>query len=215
MALRHSYTLFAPIYDAIVSNDSIDACRKKSLSRIKETHNKQILIDGVGSGLDISFLASDACYVGTDLTPAMLDRARHRAQDYPLNISFQVADSHALPFETNSFDAVVMHLILAVVPQPDLALQEACRVLKPDGRIYIFDKFIRPGQLALTRRLLNIFLRHIATRTDVVFEDVLKTCPQLDLVDDEPVLAKGWFRLIELRKLSVDRKNKENLLTAD
>ena len=200
MALKHSYTLLAPIYDALVSGETIDACRKKSLARIKDTGNKNILINGIGSGLDIPFLSEDACYIGTDITPAMLERAKTRAENYPVDISFQVADSQALPFEENTFDIVVMHLILAVVPRPELALQEACRVLKPGGEIFLFDKFIKPGQLAITRRLLDIFLRHIATRTNVVFENVLKTCPQLNLVHDEPVLAKGWFRLIELRK---------------
>ncbi len=200
MALKHSYTLLAPLYDALVSSESINACRKKSLSRIKDTGNTNILINGIGSGLDIPFLPEDACYIGTDITPAMLERAKACARNYPLDISFQVADSQALPFEDNTFDLVVMHLILAVVPRPELALMEACRVLKPNGKIYLFDKFIKPGQLAITRRLLDIFLRHFATRTNVVFENVLKTCPQLTLIHDEPVLAKGWFRLIELRK---------------
>ena len=200
MALKHSYTLLAPIYDAIVSGKTLDDYRIKSLARLKETENKKILINGIGSGLDIPFLAQDACYTGTDITPAMLDRAKARAKNHPVNISFQIADSQALPFETNTFDIVIMHLILAVVPKPELALQEACRVLKPNGKIYLLDKFIKPGQLAITRRLMDIVLRHVATRTNVVFESVLKTCPQLNLIQDEPALAKGWFRLIELRK---------------
>lgn len=199
MALKHSYTLLAPVYDSIVSGP-IDAYRSKSLARIKDTKNKQILINGIGSGLDIPYLADDAVYTGIDITPAMLARAEKRAASYPINIRFQVADSHDLPFENNSFDAVIMHLILAVVPKPELALQEACRVLKAGGKIYIFDKFIRADQLALGRRLLNIFIRHIATRTDVIFEHVLESCPQLELADDQPALAKGWFRLIELNK---------------
>jgi phosphatidylethanolamine/phosphatidyl-N-methylethanolamine N-methyltransferase len=203
MALKHSYTLLAPIYDSLVSGP-LDSCREKSLSRINNTDNKQILVNGIGSGLDIPYLPTDACYIGTDITPAMLRRAEKRAAKYAsghsLDISFQLADSQALPFEDNHFDIIIMHLILAVVPNTALALQEASRVLKPGGRIYLLDKFIRPGQLAIFRRLLSFFTRHIATRTDVVFEDVLKTCPQLQVVTDEPALAKGWFRLIELRK---------------
>lgn len=199
MALKHSYTLLAPIYDAVVSGP-IDSYRIKSLARLKATREKQILINGIGSGLDIPHLPADALYTGTDITPAMLQRAQARAVDYPVNINLQLADSHALPFADNHFDAVIMHLILAVVPEPELALKEACRVVKPGGNIYIFDKFIRPGQLAIGRRLLNILIRHIATRTDVIFEDVVKSCPQLDIISDEPALAKGWFRLIELKK---------------
>lgn len=208
MALKHSYTLLAPVYDSIVSGP-IDYYREKSLLRITETRNKHILINGIGSGLDIPYLPANACYTGTDITPAMLARAKKRAQrhkqQHSLNISFQIADSHKLPFENNHFDAIIMHLILAVVPDPALALKEACRVLKPGGKIYIFDKFLRPGQLAIGRRLLNILIRHFATRTDVVFEDVLKTCPQLSIDHDEAGLANGWFRLIELTKLADDR----------
>jgi ubiquinone/menaquinone biosynthesis C-methylase UbiE len=203
MALKHSYTLLAPVYDTLVSGP-LDVYREKSLSRLKETENKKILINGIGSGLDIPFLPDDAIYVGTDITPAMLKRAKKRAstdtRKASLDISFQVADSQNLPFEDKSFDIVVMHLILAVVPDPVLALQEANRVLKPGGNIFIFDKFIRPGQLAIIRRLLSIFIRHIATRTDVVFEDVMRSCPRLEVTSDEPALAKGWFRLIELKK---------------
>ncbi|MBE9560385.1 MAG: class I SAM-dependent methyltransferase, partial [Proteobacteria bacterium] len=115
MALKHSYTILAPIYDSLVSGP-LDFYREKSLSRITETDNKEILINGIGSGLDIPFLPTDACYIGTDITPAMLRRAEKRASlystDESLDISFQVADSQALPFEDESFDIIIMHLIL-------------------------------------------------------------------------------------------------------
>jgi phosphatidylethanolamine/phosphatidyl-N-methylethanolamine N-methyltransferase len=203
MALKHSYTLLAPIYDIMVSGP-LDACRKKSLLRLsdelKGTNDKHILINGIGSGLDIPYLPDNARYTGTDITPAMLRLAEKRAANASLDISLQTADSQRLPFKDNTFDYIVMHLILAVVPTSNHALQEASRVLKPGGKIYLFDKFIKPGQLAIVRRLLSVMIRHIATRTDVVFEEVLASCPQLQVLNDEPALAKGWFRLIELKK---------------
>ncbi len=199
MALKHSYTLLAPVYDSIVSGP-LDSVRIRSLARLSNVENKKILINGIGSGLDLPHLPAGAIYTGTDITPAMLNRARRRADALSLNIDLQLADSQNLPFEDNSFDIIIMHLILAVVPHPEKALMEASRVLKSGGKIYIFDKFIRQGQLALFRRFINIFLRHIATRTNVVFEDILQQCDKLILINDTPALAGGWFRLLELEK---------------
>ena len=64
----------------------------------------------------------------------------------------------------------------------------------------LFDKFLRAGERAWLRRALNPLARRIATRTDVVFEEVLAGVPGLRLLSDEPALARGWFRLIELEK---------------
>ena len=199
MSLKHSYTLLAPFYDFMVSG-ALDKARKKSLGQLQDTAGKKILINGIGSGLDIPYLPTDGQYMGTDITAAMLKIAQQRATEHSFNIELICADSHKLPFANETFDIVIMHLILAVVPNPVLALQEANRVLKSGGSIYIFDKFLKPGEFAPVRKLLNIFIRHIATRTDVVFEHVLAKSPSLKLTNNEPALANGWFRLIELVK---------------
>lgn len=196
MSLRHSYTLLAPIYDLAIAAAS-EGLRRGNL--LKLDTNGEVLIAGVGTGLDIPHLPKGPRYTGFDITPAMLARAQARA-NHRDDITLHVADAMVLPYEPDRFDAVVMHLILAVVPQPERALREVERVLKPGGRVLILDKFLRRGQRAPVRRLLNLLSRHIATRTDVVFEDVLDCCPQLRLHSDEPVLAGGWFRRIELHK---------------
>jgi ubiquinone/menaquinone biosynthesis C-methylase UbiE len=55
-----------------------------------------------------------------------------------------------------SFDAVAVHLILAVMPDPERGLAEAERVVETGGRIAVFDKFLRDDDRALvTRRLMN------------------------------------------------------------
>lgn len=202
MGLKHSYTLLAPIYDAIVAAPT-KAIRKSSLSRLEPLSSQKILINGIGTGLDLPYLPAHHFYTATDLTPAMLDRCSARLHDFDLNINLETADVMQLPYEDNQFDIIVMHLILAVVPDPLLALKESLRVLKPGGSIYILDKFLRPNQIAPVRKLLNIFIRHIATRTDVVFENLLQECKQLQLIEDQPVLLGGWFRKIELKKINL------------
>lgn len=106
----------------------------------------------------------------------------------------------ALPFADESFDFVVLHLIVAVVPYSERCLAEAARVLKPGGRILIFDKFLHAGERAWLRRGLTPVIAKLATRMDVVFEEVLAATKDLSVVSDVPALAGGWFRLIELQK---------------
>jgi len=198
MSLKHSYTFLAPIYDCIVKPAFVEL-RQKNLGRLNPAVDKEILLTGIGTGLDIPWLPEGPRYTGIDLTPAMLERAKKQIGSRK-DIQLKTADAMHLPFDDGRFDTIIMHLILAVVPDPLRALQEAQRVLRPGGRILVLDKFIRPGQLALSRRLLSLFMRHIATRTDVVFEPLLEQCPQLTLIRDEPALARGWFRYIELHK---------------
>ena len=205
MSLRHSYTLLAPMYDFMVRR-ATHALRKRSLDKLGDVTGQTILVAGIGSGLDIPLLPPGANYMGVDITPAMLRQALIlQAQHQELRIALQVGDVMSLPYPAQSFDTVIMHLILAVVPHPERALAEAARVLKPRGHILILDKFLQRGQRAPLRRWLSPLLGRIATRTDVVFEDVLAACqspgqPLLDVVSDTPALAQGWFRNILLQK---------------
>lgn len=197
MSLKTTYRLFAPLYDVVIARASANA-RKRSLAALAAPPAQDVLISGAGTGLDFPFLPEHHNYVALDLTAAMQARSLERA--HSLRMSWVRGDSMALPFADRSFDAVVLHLILAVVPQPRHCLQEAARVLKPGGNILVFDKFLRRGQLAPVRRMLTPLSSRVATRMDVVFEDVLENVPQLRLLSDEPALANGWFRLIALRK---------------
>ena len=94
----------------------------------------------------------------------------------------------------------MLHLILAVVPNPNACLAEVARVVRPGGTVLVFDKFLKRGEPALLRRLANPLMRRLATRLDVVFEDVLAHAPALRLENDQPALASGWFRQIRLSR---------------
>lgn len=195
--LRMSYSLIAPLYDLAIERPMREA-RIRSLAALPTNEQKSVLISGAGTGLDLPLLPPLHRYTALDFNPDMLARARPRGEK--LDVDFVLGDSMDLPFADAQFDHVVLHLIVAVVPEPQRCLSEAARVLKPGGTIILFDKFLHAQQRAPLRRLFNSLTRRFATRMDVVFEDVLGAAPELAVVSDVPVLANGWFRGIVLLK---------------
>lgn len=73
--------------------------------------------------------------VSTDYVPALLERGRERAAADHLNITFQEADAEALPFQDESFDAVVSTFGVMFTPDQDRAAAELVRVCKHGGKI--------------------------------------------------------------------------------
>ena len=195
--LRSSYSLIAPIYDIVIEK-AMRRARENSLQSLPTNTPCDVLISGVGTGLDLPFLPEMHRYTALDFNAAMLTRARSRETD--LAIDWLLGDSMSLPFADGSFDHVVLHLITAVVPEPSLCMSEAARVLKPGGTILLFDKFLRQDQAAPLRRMMTPLSRHIATRMDVVFEEILP--PDLEIMNDQPALLGGWFRSIVLHKMT-------------
>lgn len=73
--------------------------------------------------------------VATDYVPALLDRARERAEAERLSIEFREADAEALPFPAGSFDVVVSTFGVMFTPDQERAAAELVRVCKPAGKI--------------------------------------------------------------------------------
>jgi len=197
LSLTNSYTLIAPFYDTAISR-ATQVARKNSLSVLPEAPGR-VLLAGVGTGLDLPHLPVHHHYIGLDLTHAMLRRAIPRASH--VDFAPVLGDAQNLPFAASSFHVAVLHLILAVVPDPAKCLGEIARVLRPGGQALVFDKFLRPGEPALLRRLANPLVSRLATRLDVVFESLLVAAPGLKVELDQPALAGGWFRMIRLRRV--------------
>ena len=143
---RLRYALYAPVYDGVVAWwPLLRRGRRRALELAALRSGERVLIVAAGTGLDLEHLPAGVTVVATDLTPGMLARLRTRARALRRAVHVQVMDAAQLAYRDASFDGVVLHLTLAVVPDPVGAIQEAARVLRPGGRISIFDKFLPDG----------------------------------------------------------------------
>jgi phosphatidylethanolamine/phosphatidyl-N-methylethanolamine N-methyltransferase len=132
----------------------------------------------------------------------MLKHLERRATATGRAVTARIMDARQLAFADSSFDAVVMHLILAVMPEPQRGLREAVRVLKAGGRIAVFDKFLRDEERpSLKRRLLNAIAKPL-------FSDLnrrvgpLIAGTRLVMAHDEPVGFGGTYRVMTFEKPS-------------
>lgn len=104
----------------------------------------RILEIGIGTGSNIEHYPSDnRAYVGIDISPNMLKRAKNRIDKINMPIELKLMDAQHMDFPDDTFDAIVSTCVFCSVPDPIQGLKEARRVLKKDG-IALFLEHMRP-----------------------------------------------------------------------
>jgi phosphatidylethanolamine/phosphatidyl-N-methylethanolamine N-methyltransferase len=197
---RLRYTVWAPAYDVIVRAAGFDTARRLSIERLRLTSGDRVLIVGAGTGLDLDFLPSNVHVTAIDVTPAMLKHLERRAAATGQSVTARIMDARQLAFPDSSFDAVLMHLILAVMPEPERGLMEAVRVLKPGGRIAVFDKFLSDEEHpSLKRQLLNAIAKPLFSDLNRRFGPLIAGT-RLVIEQDEPLAFGGTYRAVTLVK---------------
>ncbi|PZR79632.1 MAG: SAM-dependent methyltransferase [Candidatus Aeolococcus gillhamiae] len=173
--IRRAYRKQAPRYDRAMRVTSrlfdIDGGRRW----VCDAARRDTLEIGVGTGLNLAFYPSDVALTALDLTPEMLDQARTRAAALGRAVDLREGDATQLPYPDASFDTVTSRLTLCTIANPEAAVREAWRVLRPGGELRFFEHGRGNGRLVvLIQRLLEpLTLRfeadHLLLEPDRVF----------------------------------------------
>ncbi|HEX9942060.1 MAG TPA: methyltransferase domain-containing protein [Thermoanaerobaculia bacterium] len=193
--LRFRYTLWAPHYDRVTR---FPRERQRSIQLLDMRPGERLVIIGCGTGADLPFVPEGVEVLATDLTSGMLRQAMAYARP---GIEFRVMDGMALELPDSSFDAAILHMVLEVIPDPIRCLREVARVLRPGGRLAVFDKFlpegVRPG---LLRRAGLALLDFVFTSTNRRMGEILaRSGAPLAVERDEP--SVGSYRHLILRRV--------------
>ncbi len=121
-----------------------DVVRRRELVRaaVAAEPGERILDVGCGPGYYVAELAErvgpDGSVTGMDQSGAMLAVAQRRCEGMG-NTSFAEGDATALPFDEGAFDVVLSVQVMEYVPDVAAALAEIHRVLRPGGRVVLWD----------------------------------------------------------------------------
>ena len=123
-------------YDSAIDNVMGEKIRPKIREKLNEENNLGNLIElGCGTGYFTKTLADKSEHIiSTDISEEMLSIAREKLK----GLDFQVMDCQNLKFDDSTFDTVFMGLVL-LFTQPEKALKESRRILRPGGLLIIAD----------------------------------------------------------------------------
>jgi len=139
--------------------------RKKAVVASELQVEDHVVDVACGTGdLSIAFARAQAkTVIGIDFTQGMIDRAKEKIEGMNVAIEFRRGDAMDLDLEDESADVISIAFGIRNVQDPEIAIEEFYRVLRPNGRLVILE-FSRPKH-PFIRYVNNIYTKHIMPRT--------------------------------------------------
>jgi ubiquinone/menaquinone biosynthesis C-methylase UbiE len=112
---------------------------------------------GSGTGANFPYFAGHEAVRlhAVEPDPHMAKRARKRAAKLGLEVDLREVGAEALPYADDSMDAVVAGIVFCTIPDPEAALAEVARVLKPDGEFRFLEHVRSHGRRAWVQELIE------------------------------------------------------------
>lgn len=200
-----AYDRWAPIYDVFFGG--VFETGRREAVRAADRVGGRILEVGVGTGISLPQYKSANGLVGIDIADAMLEKARQRVRKLGLsNVEdLAVMDAENLTYADESFDAVVAQYVVTAVPNPERALDEFARVVRPGGEIIITTRIgADDGLRSQFERLLMPVTSRLGWRTQFPwsrYEAWAAQSARVRLIERAPLPPLGHFSLIRYAKV--------------
>jgi phosphatidylethanolamine/phosphatidyl-N-methylethanolamine N-methyltransferase len=203
--VEQAYDRWAPIYDLVFGGVFSKGRRAAVIATNKI--GGRVLEVGIGTGISLPQYAPHVRIFGTDISEAMLRKAKARVAELRLkNVEgLAVMDAEKLEFPDNSFDVVMAQYVVTAVPNPEAALDEFARVLRPGGEMIILSRVSADaGMRRFIEQRLQPVVRPLGFRTAEFawsrFMHWAAGARGIELVERRLVPPLGHFSLIRFRK---------------
>ena len=206
-SVERTYDRWAPVYD-LVFGAIFSRARTAAISA-SERVGGRVLEVGVGTGISLPYYSPRCRVSGIDISEEMLEVARKRVARRGLaNVQdLRVMDAQKLEYEAGAFDVVTAQYVVNTVPDPDAALDEFARVLRPGGELVIINRIgADVGPRLTVEKMLQPIVQRLGWRSEFPwsrFESWVARNGTVELVEKSPVPPFGHFALIRFRKLPV------------
>jgi phosphatidylethanolamine/phosphatidyl-N-methylethanolamine N-methyltransferase len=207
-SVEQAYDRWAPIYD-LVFGGVFSKGRDAAIQATNKIGGR-VLEVGVGTGISLPLYSPNVRIFGTDISEAMLNKAKQRVTEGRLkNIEgLAVMDAEKLEFPDNCFDVVMAQYVVTAVPNPEVALDEFARVLRPGGELIILTRVSADAGM---RRFIEQRLQPVVTRLGFRtaefswsrYTQWLAGAKGIELVERRLIPPLGHFSLVRFRKMEV------------
>jgi ubiquinone/menaquinone biosynthesis C-methylase UbiE len=193
VATQKKWDKAAPTFD-FMAGKGPEVRWKPFKERLFSHMEGKILFLALGTGLDIPTFPPGKDITAIDISPKMLEQARERIEGYDGKLHAEVMDVHEMSFAPDSFDQVYTSCTFCSVPDPVGGLKALYRVLKPGGKLFMFEhtgsrfypfRYMLNAMTVLTERIGPAMNRKTVdnvraagfriTEVENIFLDVVKT----------------------------------------
>lgn len=204
VTVKRAYARWAPVYD-LVFGAVFDRGRQAAIAAAEQVGGR-ILEVGVGTGISLPGYSSANRIVGIDLSEPMLRKAQERVAELSLSnvVRLEVMDAEHLSFADESFDVVAAHHVVSTCPNPEAALDEFARVLRPGGEIILISRVgAEAGLRRVAEGMLQPIVRQLGWRTEFPWDRFARWADgrsDVHLIERRAVPPFGHFSLVRFGK---------------